>query len=151
MAKRWGKMETVRFHFLGLQNHCRWWLQSGKLKGPSFWASLVAQMVKNLPVVWETQVQSLGREDPLEKGMAIHSSILDWRIPWTEESGGLQSMGLQRVGHDWVPNTFAFSLHNNFFMIYVQEKYFNHCTLLLHSLDILLCKSKEMRDLLAKS
>ena len=50
----------------------------------------------------ETQVQSLGQEDPLEKGMAPHSSILAWRIPWTEEPGELQSMGLQRVGHDWV-------------------------------------------------
>ena len=50
----------------------------------------------------ETQVQSLSQEDPLEKEMSIHSSILAWRIPWTEEPGGLQSMGLQRVGHDWV-------------------------------------------------
>ena len=109
MAKRWGKMETVRFHFLGLQNHCRWWLQSGKLKGPSFWASLVAQMVKNLPVVWETQVWSLGWEDPLEKGMAAHSSMLAWKIPWTDEPGKLQSMGSQRLGHDWATNTFVFS------------------------------------------
>ena len=62
-------------------------------------ASLVAQMVKNLPEMWETQVQSLGQEDPLEKGMATHSSILGWEIPWTEEPGGLQSMGSQRVGH----------------------------------------------------
>ena len=62
----------------------------------------MAQMVKNLPVVWETQVQSLGREDPLEKEMAIHSSILAWTIPWTEEPGGLQSMGLQRVRYDSV-------------------------------------------------
>ena len=58
-------------------------------------ASLVAQMVKNLPAVQETQVQSLGQEDPLEKGMATHSSILAWRIPWTEEPSGLQSIGLQ--------------------------------------------------------
>ena len=57
-------------------------------------------MVKNLPVMQEIQVQSLGHEDPLKKGMATHSSIPAWRIPWTEESGGLQSMGLQRVGHD---------------------------------------------------
>ena len=52
-------------------------------------------MVKNLPAMQETQVQSLGQEDPLEKGMAIHSSILAWRIPWTKELGGLQSLGLQ--------------------------------------------------------
>ena len=61
-------------------------------------ASLVAQMVKNLPAVQETQVQSLGREDPLEKEMVTHSSTLAWRIPWTEEPGGLQLMGSQRVG-----------------------------------------------------
>ena len=58
------------------------------------------QTVKNLPAVHETQVQSLGRQDPLEKGMATHSNILAWRIPWTEEIGGLQSMGLQTVEHD---------------------------------------------------
>ena len=63
-------------------------------------SSLVSQMVKNLPVIRETWVQSLGWEDPLEKGMATHSSILAWRIPWAEEPGGLQSMGSQRVGHN---------------------------------------------------
>ena len=56
-------------------------------------------MVKTLPAMWETQVQFLGQEDPLEKGMATHSSILAWRIPWTEEAGRLQSMGSQRVRH----------------------------------------------------
>ena len=63
-------------------------------------ASLVAQLVKTLPAMWETWVQSLGWEDPLEKEMAAHSSILAWRIPWMEEPGGLQSMGSQRVGHN---------------------------------------------------
>ena len=63
-------------------------------------ASLVAQIVKNLPTMWETRVQSLGWEDPLEKEMATHSSILAWRIPWTEESGGLPSVGSQRIGHN---------------------------------------------------
>ena len=63
-------------------------------------ASLVAQMVKNQPTMQETQVQSLGQEDSLEKEMAAHSGILAWRILWTEEPGGLQSMGSQRVGHD---------------------------------------------------
>ena len=58
------------------------------------------KMVNNLPAMQETQVQSLGWEDSLEEGMAIHSSIPAWRIPWTEEPGGLQSMGSQRVGHD---------------------------------------------------
>ena len=62
-------------------------------------ASLVAQMVKNLPAVQETWVCSLGQEDPLEKGMATHSSVLAWKIPWTEEPDGLQSMGSQGVGH----------------------------------------------------
>ena len=65
-------------------------------------ASLVTQTVKSLPAVLETQVQSLGQEEPLEKEMATHSSILAWIIPWTEEPGELQSMGMQRVRNDWV-------------------------------------------------
>ena len=60
------------------------------------WASLVAQMGKNLPVMQKTLVQSLGQEDPLEEGMATHPSILAWRIPWTEEPDGLQSMGVAK-------------------------------------------------------
>ena len=64
-------------------------------------ASLVVQTVKNLPVMWETWVWSLGWQDSLEKGMATHSSILAWRIPVVEETGGIQSTGLQRAGHDW--------------------------------------------------
>ena len=64
------------------------------------WSSLVAQSVKRLPAMPETRVPSLGREDPLEKEMATHSSTLAWKIPWTEEPGMLQSMGSQRVGHD---------------------------------------------------
>ena len=60
----------------------------------------MAQTVKSLPAVQETRVRSLGREDPLEKEMATHSSILAWKIPWMEEFGRLQSMGSQRVGHD---------------------------------------------------
>ena len=64
------------------------------------WASLVAQLVKNLPTMQETWVQSLGWEDPLEKGKATHCSILAWRIPWTKKLGGLEYMGSQRVGHD---------------------------------------------------
>ena len=65
----------------------------------------MAQTVKNLPAMQETQVQSLGQEDPLEKGMATHSNILAWRILWTEEPGGLQSVGWQRVRHNQVTNT----------------------------------------------
>ena len=60
----------------------------------------MAQTVKNLSAMQESEVQTLGREDPLEKGKATHSSILVWRIPWAEEPGGLQSMGSQRVGHN---------------------------------------------------
>ena len=63
-------------------------------------ASLVAQMIKNAPAVQETWVRSLDQEDPLGKGRATHSTILTWRIPWTEEPRGLQSMGLQRVRHN---------------------------------------------------
>ena len=79
-------------------SHCLW------LTLITWCASLVAQLVKNLPAVQETQVWSLGQEDPLEKEMAIHSSILVWKTSWTQEPGGLQSMGLQRVGHDWETN-----------------------------------------------
>ena len=64
------------------------------------WASLMTQIVKNLPAMWETWDRSLGREDPLEEGMATHSSILARKIPWTEEPGGLWSIGSQRVGHN---------------------------------------------------
>ena len=71
-------------------------------------ASLVAQTVKNLPAIQETWVRSLHWEDPLEKGMATHASLLAWRILWREEPGRLQSRGSQRVRHDWVTNTFTF-------------------------------------------
>ena len=71
------------------------WHSSGRDR-----ASLVVWTVKCLPTMWESRVQSLGLEDPLEKEMATHSSIHAWKIPWTEEPGGLQSMGSQRVGHD---------------------------------------------------
>ena len=64
------------------------------------WATLLAQLVENSPAVRETWVQSLGWEDPLQKGKATHSSVLAWRIPWTEEPGGLQSTGSQRVGRE---------------------------------------------------
>ena len=68
--------------------------------------SHLAQMVKRLPTMQETRVQSLSQEDPLEKEMAPHSSILAWKIPWMEEPGRLQSMGLQRVGHDWATSLY---------------------------------------------
>ena len=66
---------------------------------------LVAQTVKKLPAMQKTQVWSLGRKDPLEKGTATQSSIIAWGIPWTEEPGGLQSTGSQRFGHNWATNT----------------------------------------------
>ena len=69
---------------------------------------IVAQLVKNLPAVQGTRVQSLGWEDSLEKEMATHSSILAWKISWTEEPGGLQSTGSQRVGHNWATNTHTY-------------------------------------------
>ena len=82
----------------------------GQFKRASLmWASLVAQRVKHLPAMWEAWVRSLGQEDPLEKEMATHSSILAWRMPWTEEPGGLQSTGLQRVRHDWATSLSFFS------------------------------------------
>ena len=89
-------------------------LAVGPLTGPPgnccVWASLVAQRVKHLPAIWETWVQSPGWEDPLEKEMAIHSSTLAWKTPWTEETGRLQSMGSQRISRlrDF---TFTFHFH----------------------------------------
>ena len=73
----------------------------------SVYGILVAQTVKNLPAMQETQARSLGQEDPLEKEMATHSSILSWRTPWTEEPGKVQSLSLQSVGHHWATNTFT--------------------------------------------
>ena len=81
-----------------------------RLKGDER-ASLVAQRLKGLPAMQETWVQSLGREDPLEKEMATHSSILAWRIPWMEKPGVLQSTGSQRVGHDWTTSLHLPSSH----------------------------------------
>ena len=91
------RVETVSdFIFWGSKSHWRWWLQW-------FWSP-----PQSLPGMQETWVQSLGGEDPLEKEMAIHSSILAWKIPWMEEPGRLQSMGSQRVGHNWVTSLFFF-------------------------------------------
>ena len=96
--------QAVKDHFMHT-----WLTEDGFIKRrDSIWASLLAQMVKNLPVIWKIQAQSLGREDPPEKGMTIHSSILAWTIPWTEELGGLQSMGSQRVRYNWATNMTIF-------------------------------------------
>ena len=94
---------------------------------------MVAQMVKHLPAMWETQDRSLGREDPLEKEMATHSSTLAWKIPWMEEPGTLQSMGLQRVGHDW-----ATSLHHSRSSRINRKRYYLFNILLVHFDNILL-------------
>ena len=80
-----------------------WWFPGCTL------ASLMAQRLKRLPAMRETRVRSLGQEDPLEKEMATHSSILAWRITWMEEAGRLQSMGSQRVGHDWATSLSLFT------------------------------------------
>jgi len=87
----------------------------------SVYASLVAQRLKRLPAMRETWILSLGQEDLLEKEMATHSSILAWRIPWTEEPGGLQSTGSQRVGHDW-----AISLTHSVYMCQFQSPNSSH-------------------------
>ena len=83
--------------------------------------SYVAQMVKSLPAMQETWVRSLDREYTLEKEMATHSSILAWRTPWTKEPGGLQSMGLQRVGHDSVTSFSLFKyIRKTFFLSFLK-------------------------------
>ena len=84
------------------------------------YASLVAQRLKRLPPMRETQVRSLGGEDPLEKEMAAHSSILAWRIPWTEEPGGLQSTASQRVGHNWV-TLLTYLLNSSYWLFFMHS------------------------------
>ena len=90
------------------------------------WASLVVQIVKNPPARWETWVWSLGWEDPLEKGTATHSSILAWKIPWTERPGGLQSMGSQRVRHDLA--TFTYNHIYPYIYSHIQNEFSFKCT-----------------------
>ena len=104
-------------------------------------ASQVVQTVKNLPAMWETWVQSLGQEDPLEKEMATHSSIPASRIPWTEEPGGLQSMGSQRVRHDWATNAHGHLTSLNYLQKkwhskkYLHEIYMQNITSLLKNMN----------------
>ena len=98
--------------------HCRWILYQLRHQGSPL---TLSSLSKNLPVMQETGVQSLCQEDPLEKGMEIHFRILSWEIPWTEKSGGLRSMGLQRVTHDWETNTFTLTSPNR-----PTEHYLNH-------------------------
>ena len=96
-----------------LQHHCS--KTSILQHSASLWTSLVAQMAKRPSTMWETWVQALGWEDPLEKEMAIHCSTIAWKIPWTEEPGRLHSIGSQRVGHDWVTSLHFFF---SFFIVY---------------------------------
>ena len=113
-------------------------------------ASLVAQMVKNLPAAWETWFWSLGWDDPLEKGMATHSSILGWRIPWKEEPGRLQSKGSQRVGHDWATFTFSVGLDESQAGIKIARRNTNN--LRYADGNILMAKSEEeLRSLLMRA
>ena len=101
------------------------------------WASLVGQVVKNPPTMQETWIRPLGWEDTLEKGMATHSSILAWRTAWTDEPGKLQSMGSQRVGHNWATSTFTYvpgmMLGTEATVIYKTDEVF---TLILKEADI---------------
>ena len=90
----------------------------------------MAQMVKHLSTMWEMRVLSLGWEDPLEKEMAIHSSTIDWKIPWTEEPGRLQSMGSQRVGRDWatsllMPKRISVKMLQNLYFIERMDIWFD--------------------------
>ena len=101
--------------------------------------SLVVQTVKDLPAMQENWVQSLGWEDPLEKGKATHSSIPAWGIPWTEEPGGLQSTGSQRVGHNWVTDTFTFTFTCQYWNLKFQISSFSSFPPLL--LDLILSSS----------
>ena len=104
------------FSLKGLHVKGRTVSQSAEARGLVTWDLRVNWQVipggsdrKNPPAMWETWVQSLGQENLLGKGLATHSSILAWRIPWTEEPGGLQSVRLQKVGHDWMTNTSTLS------------------------------------------
>ena len=102
MTPHGGSVETLRVHRRLAVLTPASQSQVGVLQGPycTTGTSLVAQTVKHLPTMQETRVQSLGQEDLLEKEMVTHSSILAWKIPWTEKPGGLQSMGSQRLRHD---------------------------------------------------
>ena len=123
-------------------------------------SALLAQTVKSLPVVWEIWVRSLGGEDPLEKEMATHSSILGWKIPQMEKHGRLQSMGSQRVGHDWA-TSLHFTCKDSILLYFITEvcqggyidwnkvKKISHFKLLLASFqdDSFLCKTGKQQNL----
>ena len=109
MSRKWGNRHEQAIHIVRQVKCFMSWIQrNGKFKQDRilYRTSLLVQTIKRLTTMWEIRVQSLGQEDLLEKEMATHSSILAWKIPWMEETGRLQSMGLQRVRHDS-----AISLH----------------------------------------
>ena len=112
------QMEVWKFFMFPFKRTRRW--SSGWLHTPSSVFGYIAQSVKNLPAVQEPWVPSLVWEDALEKEMATHSNILAWKISWTEEPGGLQSTGSQRVGQDWTTNTDRCSQINKY--IYLKKK-----------------------------
>ena len=95
-----------------------------KISVHTMWASLVAQMVKNLPAIWKIWVQSLGWEGPWEKGMATHSSILAWKIHRQRTLAGHSPLGSQRVIHDWATNTFTWVIHATFYTIFLTLHFF---------------------------
>jgi len=105
LKTKWQSFQKKRETLIITMNISKQWTLDWVMVLHRFWASLVAQIVKNLLAMQQTWIRFLGQEDTLEKGMATHSSIFAWRILWREEPGGLQSMGSQRVGHDWVTNT----------------------------------------------
>ena len=105
--------------------------------------SLVAQTVQNLPAIQETCVRSLGGEGPLEKGMATHSSVLAWRIPWTEKSGGLQFVRSQRVRHDWATNTHTHTHTHNSILDLARD---NTNTLALFKFSVFLFNFQENKS-----
>ena len=117
LTDNWEKNKSTRdewlynlLHSINTEQPLKWFVQVQKNIHMYTLGSLVGEMVKNLPVMQETQVPSLGWEDPLEKGMATHSSAPVWRIPWTEEPSGFQYFRSQRVSHNWVTNIFTFLL-----------------------------------------
>ena len=135
---RWSRLDEI----IRMSPNPIWCYQKGEIwteidMGRGTRTSLVAQTVKRLSTMWETWVQSLGWEDPLEKEMAIHSSTIAWKISWTEEPGRLQSMGSQRVGHDWVTSHSHSECHIIGIMWYVAFSY--HLALCISGSSVSFC------------
>ena len=114
-------------------------------------AAQVAQRLKHPPAMQETCIWSLGQEDPLEKEMATHSSLLAWRIPWTEEPGGLQSTGFQRVGHHWATNTLSIMCRNFISIWCIINKIFKRIWTLSLATIIIRTPKRKLEELRAKA